>query len=154
MLIIDLLSKFYGNITYFNNTIYLYDAYDDLLFIKEKKKKVNEKLYDGYFKKFYPHYNFDFNYVKINIDYNIVKNIILKNEYIHSLINNTKIDKNKYSELYITNTNLIINGGNVEEKININLYELFYIITQNLSIEMPFVKYNDIEFFFANEIIF
>ena len=146
MLIIDLLSKFYGNITNFNNTIYLYDAYDDLLFIKEKKKKVNEKLYDGYFKKFYPHYNFDFNYVKINIDYNIVKNIILKNEYIHSLINNTKIDKNKYSELYITNTNLIINGGNVEEKININLYELFYIITQNLSIEMPFVKYNDIEF--------
>ena len=33
MLIIDLLSKFYGNITNFNNTIYLYDAYDDLLFI-------------------------------------------------------------------------------------------------------------------------
>ena len=86
-------------------------------------------------------------YVKINVDYDIIKNILLKYDYINSLINNIKIDNNKYSELYITNTNLIINGSNNnDEKININLYELFHVITQNLSIEMPFIKYNDIEF--------
>ena len=97
-------------------------------------------------KKYYPHYNFDLDYVKIN-NYDIIKNILLKYDYINSLINNIKIDNNKYSELYITNTNLIINGSNNnDEKININLYELFHVITQNLSIEMPFIKYNDIEF--------
>lgn len=144
-LINDILNHFYNNnLSLFNNTIYLYDAYDEYLFFKDKKKKMTPELYKGYFKKYFPLYNFEFNSSELNNYSKLLKNNIEKELYIYNLIHNYEVNPDTFSNTYITDANFIINHEQIlDDRENINLYQLFDIIIKNLDYDMPFVKYND-----------
>ena len=128
-----------------DDVLYLCNSEDDYNFLKNKKVKVTEKLMNGYFKKYYPLINLDYDKQELQKDKKLLQNYIEKQKYIYSLFQNTN-SLHFFSDCNITGANILVNYQNKNIDNIIDVYQIFDLILQKLNIDIPFIKYNDTEF--------
>lgn len=107
---------------------------------KAKVKTITDKLMNGYIRKFYPE-------GKINIsdaldNYKKTKNEIERDNKIINLVENVKVNEDKFRNCDLIHARVHINKN---ANNDIDLLKLFTYLRKNLSPNMPFIKYQDPE---------
>jgi len=151
------------------NMIYLSNAKDEELFIKNKKITVNKDLVDKYFKKYWHYVNLNFDASEIKNNYLLLKEYYSKEEYIFNLIEsisnnesknsnllkliNNKHDKNTFGSCNILTVKLSVNPDsylnnvnniNYDENKYVDLYQIFdYIRDKKIDEKTPFMRYSE-----------
>lgn len=119
--------------------IYLYNFLDFKKRLDKHGIEIDDKLINGYIKKYWPDFKLDL--VDVIKNYRNIKLNIERDNKIINLINNAKIDKDQFSSCNIMHTRIHINYDNTDVKID--LLKLFNYLRKNLSYDMPFIKFKD-----------
>lgn len=115
--------------------IFFYDLF------QEKIDFNNEKLKYGFIMKYWPDYQIkDINNFE---NYKKIKMLLEKDKKIIQFVDSFKINESNFTNCNIYHTLFHINEKENEEYVD--LLKIFNFIRENLSIEIPFVKYKDIE---------
>ena len=149
----------------YKNIIYLSNAKDEELFIKNKKITINKDIIDKYFKKYWHYINLNYDSNEIKNNYLLLKEYYSKEEYIFNLIHsiNNKDSSNNDNLLKLKNNNNIFGSCNIlTVKLSINpdnylsnnleyegdkyvdLYQIFdYIRDKKIDTKTPFMRYSE-----------
>jgi hypothetical protein len=140
MLLIDLIIDF----KLINNTIYVSDAKDEELYLKNNKININDSIINNYFKKYWPYINLFQDNTPLADE--IKNNYILMNEnykkenYIYDLINNIPISPNLFGSCNIINMKIEVNK---QHKNIIDNYYSSFVIENNENNEANLINLNN-----------
>jgi hypothetical protein len=151
------------------NIIYLSNAKDEELFLKNKRINISKEFINQYFKKYWHYVNLNFDVNEIKNNYLLLKEYYSKEEYIFNIIDcinkkdtcNTKLLSLKNNSNIIGSCNILtvklsVNpdnylGTNNNDKNEIydydkyvDLYQIFdYIRDKKIDIKTPFLRYSE-----------
>ena len=147
MLIYDLME----DDNYIKNVIYLSDAKDEELYLKNKKIDINKNFIDGYFKKYWPYVDLSYNYEDTKNNYLLTKEYYLREHYVFELIKNIEKNKSIFGSCNMLTIKLNVNDDNEENNENnflndkyVDLFPIFdYLREDKIDEKTPFIKYSE-----------
>ena len=146
MVIYDILNED----SYIKNIIYLSDAVDEEMYLKQQKINITKELINLYFKKYWTYVNLSYDIQDVKNNYLIIKDYFLRENYIFNLIDNIPIDNKTFLPFNIILVQLSINKGNKllededhdDDNKYIELFPIFdYIREDKIDEDTPFIKY-------------
>jgi hypothetical protein len=127
------------------DTLYVSNLMDEYDFLTKKSIFANNPFTISYYlKEFWPQGTFEIKENEIQKNYEIIQNILRKNNIIHYFLNTVKIDA-PLTKNYFRQTNLTVPSPSPNKEPFINLVKVFYFLRTKLSMEIPYIKYQDQE---------
>ena len=124
-------------------TIYIFDVNDEIKLLKKKGGNISAK----YLKYYWPLYNINIDKNEIKKKYSVIKYYLENDNNIYKFIDSSKnFNHNNvtFSSINIILIELSINNNSFLESLNINLYNIFDYLKDNLvSANTPLIKYKD-----------
>lgn len=122
--------------------LYLTNLQDFIRKMKEAGiKEIDDKLLNGYIKKFWPRGEINPDTTKALKHYNKINKTLKRNAKIIEFVNDVKIEKDRFSQCNIILVKINVNYNQKDQCID--LLKIFNHLRKKLGPKMPFLRYQD-----------